>query len=74
MFKRAHIICSSNEDLQAELQHLNEVFDLNNYPHTICAQRNRTIEQTNNGDIQCISDCHALFRTSKARQKELREF
>ncbi|CAB4042700.1 Hypothetical predicted protein, partial [Paramuricea clavata] len=31
LVKRAHVISSSNEDLEAELKHLNEVFDVNNY-------------------------------------------
>ncbi len=31
LVKRAHEICSTNEDLERELQHLNEVFDVNIY-------------------------------------------
>jgi hypothetical protein len=32
LVKRAHVVCSSSEDLKTELQHLNEIFDVNNYP------------------------------------------
>ena len=32
LVKRAHIVCSSSEDLKTELQHLNEIFCVNNYP------------------------------------------
>ena len=34
LVKRAHVICSSNKELEAELRHLDEVFDLNSYPKT----------------------------------------
>ena len=29
LVKRAHVVCSSSEDLKTELQHLNEIFDVN---------------------------------------------
>ncbi len=31
LVKRAHAVCSSNENLEDELQHLNKVFTINNY-------------------------------------------
>lgn len=33
--KRAHVICSSNEDLQADSQHLNKVFTINAHPQSL---------------------------------------
>ena len=32
LVKRAHMICSSSDNLESELKHLNDVFDVNNYP------------------------------------------
>ena len=48
------MICISNEELEADLKHLNEVFDLNSYPkpfvNSVTKQANRTTTERSNAN------------------------
>ncbi len=54
LVKRAHVICSSNEELKAELRHLDEVFDLNSYPkpfvNGVTEQASKTTTERSNAN------------------------
>ena len=54
LVKRVHVICSSNEELEAELKHFYEVFDLNSYPKpfvsSVTEQASRTTTERSNAN------------------------
>ena len=54
LIKRARVICSSNKELEAELRHLDEVFDLNSYPkpfvNSVTEQASKTTTERPNAN------------------------
>ena len=86
LVKRAHVVCSTNEDLEHELQHLSEVFNFfilfllkNKINHFLTALPKDPICQQQSFPIVRVKQMKTKksllqFLTSKARPKELHGF